>query len=49
MKFISYNKNSTKAKRTDDLAKRVIWGFSPVTRIKQSKNVYNRKKEKIVY
>ena len=44
--FISYDKKSKKARREDDLSKRVIWGFSPVTRVKQSKKVYNRQRFK---
>jgi hypothetical protein len=45
--FVSYNKKSKKNKRIDDLEKRVTWGFSPVTRIKPSKKIYNRKKNEI--
>jgi hypothetical protein len=46
--FVSYDKKSKKAKRADDLAKRVTWGFSPVTRVKSSKKVYNRQQAKRV-
>ena len=42
--FVSYSKKSKKAKREADVSKRVVWGFSPVTRVKQSKKIYNRKK-----
>jgi len=47
--FTSYVKKSKKAKRADDLAKRVTWGFSPVTRVRPSKKVYNRRKAKAQY
>lgn len=46
--FISYNKKSKKARREDDLSKRIIWGFSPVTRVKSSKKLYNRREGKKV-
>ncbi len=46
--FTPYAKKSKKARRADDLAKRVTWGFSPVTRVKQSKRVYNRREAKRV-
>ncbi len=29
---------------TSEIKSRVVWGFSPVTRVKQSKKVYNRKR-----
>lgn len=29
------------------LISRVIWGFSPITRVKPSKKIYSRKKSKI--
>jgi len=45
--FVSYSKKSKKAKREADVSKRVVWGFSPVTRVKQSKKIYNRKKVKV--
>ena len=41
--FVSYNKRSKKAKREADVSKRIVWGFSPVTRIKPSKKIYSRK------
>ncbi len=44
--FVSYNKKSKKNKRIDDLKKRVVWEFSPVTRVKPSKKIYDRNKEK---
>ena len=30
--------------KTSEIKSRVVWGFSPITRIKQSKKVYSRKK-----
>lgn len=44
--FVSYNKKNKKDRRADDLMKRVTWEFSPVTRVKQSKKLYNRQKFK---
>lgn len=41
--MISYNKMSKKAKREYDKQKRTTWAFSPVSRIKPSKKIYNRK------
>lgn len=29
---------------TSKIKSRVVWGFSPVSRVKQSKKVYSRKK-----
>ena len=31
-----------------ELKSRVTWGFNPTTRVKRSKNVYNRKKLKLI-
>jgi hypothetical protein len=30
--------------KTSEIRSRVVWGFSPITRVKQSKKVYSRKK-----
>jgi hypothetical protein len=29
------------------LKSRVVWGFNPISRVKPSKKIYNRKKSKI--
>ena len=42
--MISKNKLSKKARRELNKQKRVTWDFSPVSRIKESKKVYNRKR-----
>ena len=42
--MISRAKLSKKARRELDNKKRVTWDFSPVSRVKQSKKVYNRKR-----
>lgn len=42
-KLVSKNKLSKKARRELDKQQRVTWAFSPVSRVKQSKKVYNRK------
>lgn len=41
---VSYSKLSKKAKREQDLKKRNYWVTSPVSKIVESKKVYNRKK-----
>lgn len=43
--MIPYNKLSKKERKELDRQKRVTWGFSPVSRVKKSKKVYDRKKE----
>ena len=44
-KFIPYEKLSKKQRKAIDAAKRQTWnGLNPVTRVKQSKKVYDRKK-----
>jgi hypothetical protein len=43
--MISKNKMSKKARKELNKVKRVTWEFSPVSRVKPSKKVYNRKKE----
>lgn len=42
--MISKNKMSKKAQKELDKVKRVTWAFSPVSRVKPSKKIYNRKK-----
>ena len=42
--MISKNKLSKKARRELDKQQRVTWAFSPVSRVKESKKVYNRKR-----
>ena len=42
-KLVSKNKLSKKARRELDKQKRVTWDFSPVSRVKPSKKVYNRR------
>jgi len=43
MKLVSKNKLSKKARRELDKQQRVTWDFSPVSRVKPSKKVYNRR------
>lgn len=45
--FTSYEKLSKKQKKEMNNAKRVTWDFKPVTRVKPSAKIYNRKKEKL--
>lgn len=42
--MISKSKMSKRARRELDKQKRATWDFSPVTRVKESKKVYNRKR-----
>lgn len=42
--MISKSKMSKKAQRELNNQKRVTWAFSPVSRVKESKKVYNRKR-----
>ena len=42
--FTPYEKMSKKEKAALNKSKRVEWGFSPVTRTKQSAKIYNRKR-----
>lgn len=42
--MISKSKMSKKARRKLDKQKRVTWEFSPVSRVKPSGKIYNRKK-----
>ena len=43
-KFIPRGKMSKKARKAHDLKSRTIWAISPVTKLKENKKVYNRKK-----
>ena len=45
--FVPYEKMSKKDKAALNKQKRTEWGFSPVTRVKPSKKVYNRKRVRI--
>ena len=42
--MISKSKMSKKAQHELNTQKRVIWDFSPVSRVKESRKVYNRKR-----
>lgn len=42
--MISKNKMSKKARKELNKEQRVTWGFSPVSRVKPSAKVYNRKR-----
>ena len=44
MKFVAESKMSKKARKELNNARRVEWGFSPVTRTKASKKLYNRRR-----
>lgn len=44
--MISYNKLSKKARKELNAQKRVTWDFSPISRIKPSAKIYNRKRQK---
>ena len=43
-KFIPREKMSKKARKEHDLKNRAFWAISPVTKLKESKKAYNRKK-----
>ena len=43
-RMIPYDKMSKKEKKAYDAKRRVIWGFSPVTRKKENVKRYSRKK-----
>ena len=43
-KHVSYNKLSARRQRAEDRKHRTTWGFSPVTRKKESGKIYNRKR-----
>lgn len=43
-KFVEEAKMSKKARRELNNSRRVMWGFSPVARTKESRKVYNRKR-----
>lgn len=40
----TFNKLSKKAQRELNNQKRVTWDFNPVSRVKQSKKIYSRKR-----
>lgn len=42
MAFVAKDKQSKKEKAKAEKARRKLWGFSPVTRVKQSRKVYRR-------
>jgi hypothetical protein len=44
--MVSYSKMSKKAQKEYNSQRRVTWEFSPVSRVKSSKKVYNRKRRK---
>ena len=46
MKFIAGEKMSKKQQQEINNSRRMQWGFSPVTRIKPSAKIYDRKKVK---
>ena len=49
-KMIAESKLSKKARKELNASRRVTWGFSPVSRTKDSRKVYNRKRiDKEVY
>lgn len=43
--FVPFEKMSKKNKAAENKKKRVEWGFSPVTRVKKSKKIYDRKRK----
>ena len=43
-RMIPYGKMSKKEKKAYDEKRRVVWGFSPVTRRKENAKAYNRKR-----
>ena len=47
--MIPKNKMSKKARKELNDQKRVTWDFSPVTRVKPSKKIYNRKENTNAY
>lgn len=42
MAFVAKDKQSKKEKAKAEKTRRKLWGFSPVTRVKQSRKVYRR-------
>ncbi len=42
MTFVPKDKQSKTARRKAQKEKRRVWGFSPVTRVKESRKVYRR-------
>ena len=49
MKFTAEAKMSKKARKALNNARRVTWGFSPVTKKVESRKVYNRKRIALDY
>lgn len=47
--MISKNKMSKKARKELNKQKRVTWEFSPVSRIKPSRKIYDRKRKDVEY
>jgi len=43
-KFIPKEKMSKKARKRHDSENRIVWVISPVTKLKENKKMYNRKK-----
>ena len=43
-RFIPREKMSKKARKEHDSKNRTIWGISPVTKLKENKKLYKRKK-----
>ena len=44
MKYIPRSKLSAGKRKAADRERRVTWGFSPVTRVRESGKIYNRKR-----
>lgn len=44
-KFIPFEKMSKKKQKEEMKRKRNLWGRSPVTKVKESKKIYNRKRD----
>ena len=45
--MISRDKMSKRNRRSLDLIKRSVWGMNPVTRIRESGKLYDRRKAKV--
>lgn len=46
-KFVPYEKLSAKERRQADRQRRASWIMSPVTRVKESGKIYNRKRLRV--
>lgn len=44
--YVSYNKMNKKEQRKIDLSHRNVWNINPISKVKESKKIYNRKKMK---